>query len=476
MRLDDLQAELRQRNPWEAIDLGFAMARRWWRPLVASWCAAVLPVGALIALSLHSRPWLAVLLLWWLKPLWGRVPRFVLSRALFGATPTIRAVLSAKLWRRAPGDLLWRRPDPLRLFLAPISDLEGLSGAARRRRRAVLGQRGSGAALALSVIGVLMELAVVLGLAGLVLLMLPDDPRYAAEVVLDRIAIGDPPAWLSAAMPGVYLAAVSLVEPLVVAGGFGLYINRRTRLEGWDVELAFRRLAARLQGVLTAGLLLLALALLPAVADAQETDPGEALQIVRQQREFVPVVVEQRWKYRYEWPPSWMELSPEAQKLVPYLGEMIRVVAFGVLAVGLAVLLGLVLRHVRLPARRRREEPVPLTTRAGALPPDDAPLPADLAARAWSLWCDGRHPEALSLLYRGALADLIAAGLRIEEGATEGDCLRRVRSAGLSPDRVAYFAELTRCWMALAYARRTPTTEQARALCTAWSQHFAVAS
>jgi len=30
-----------------------------------------------------------------------------------------------------------------------------------------------------------------------------------------------------------------------VASDFTLYLNRRTELEGWDIEIAFRQLAAR---------------------------------------------------------------------------------------------------------------------------------------------------------------------------------------------------------------------------------------
>ena len=30
-----------------------------------------------------------------------------------------------------------------------------------------------------------------------------------------------------------------------VAGGFGLYLNRRTELEAWDIEITFRRMARR---------------------------------------------------------------------------------------------------------------------------------------------------------------------------------------------------------------------------------------
>ena len=40
--------------------------------------------------------------------------------------------------------------------------------------------------------------------------------------------------------------AMSIVEPFHVAAGFSLYLNRRTELEAWDLELAFRRLRERL--------------------------------------------------------------------------------------------------------------------------------------------------------------------------------------------------------------------------------------
>ncbi len=38
-------------------------------------------------------------------------------------------------------------------------------------------------------------------------------------------------------------------EPVYVACGFSLYLNRRTVLEAWDLELVFRRLRQRLSDV-----------------------------------------------------------------------------------------------------------------------------------------------------------------------------------------------------------------------------------
>ena len=97
MELDRLQAELRSRGSHEAIDLGFAMVRRWSGPVWRAWAATVLPAWVLIVVCCWSVPWLAVLIIWWLKPLWDRVPLHVLSRSLFGATPTVREVLRANV-------------------------------------------------------------------------------------------------------------------------------------------------------------------------------------------------------------------------------------------------------------------------------------------------------------------------------------------------------------------------------------------
>ena len=43
----------------------------------------------------------------------------------------------------------------------------------------------------------------------------------------------------------VYALVILALEPFYVAAGFALYLNRRTLLEGWDIELALRRIAER---------------------------------------------------------------------------------------------------------------------------------------------------------------------------------------------------------------------------------------
>jgi hypothetical protein len=111
-----------------------------------------------------------------------------------------------------------------------------------------------------------------------------------------------------------------------------------------------------------------------------------------------------------------------------------------------------------------------------------ASLPADVPEEAWRLWQAGEPEAALALLYRGALASLMAGGgLRFEPSWTEGDCLREVRRQAGAESAVGgaaggpgwlesadFFARLTGTWQAAAYAGRVPDASVARGLCDGW--------
>jgi len=90
MRLTDASVAIRPRTPWEAIDLGVLMARQHRRLLMASWAAVTLPLFALLCALLWRYPSWAMLVFWWLKPAYERLPLYILSRSLFGDTPTAR--------------------------------------------------------------------------------------------------------------------------------------------------------------------------------------------------------------------------------------------------------------------------------------------------------------------------------------------------------------------------------------------------
>ncbi|MDG4551481.1 MAG: DUF4129 domain-containing protein [Candidatus Contendobacter sp.] len=507
MRLDAVAAELRPRNPWEATDLGAVMLRHWPGPVYRAWFALALPLFLLLHLLCWGHWWLVPWLLWWLKPLLDRPPLYVLGHALFGDTPDRR-----RFWRELPGllrrqalaALTWRRFDLARSFHLPVTQLEGLAGKARRQRLRDLGQPGRGPAVWLTVICAHLEIGLDLALVALTWMLIPDFVDLEWYELLD-----DSEPWGQLWLNAVGFCGMSLVEPFYVAAGFALYLNRRTWLEAWDLELGFRRLAARLAPArpvaVVVGLVLGAAlwASQPTVgfADvvldddwemdmvkmrcaqsrarmaelAEATDPvRQALAETLRDPELRTCVTQERWRWRERDQP---EPPPEPRTSADTLAHWF---ALGV-EYALWFALGLVVavagwRLWRLPTiprgprpRRARVKPAPLLGRDDPVAPPDAAL----GEVAWRLWTAGQPREAMRTLYRGSLAGLaIHHGVPVAVGATEEDCLRLAAARLGDSELLEFFRRLTRVWQATAYAHRPPNATGARALCVEWPRHF----
>jgi len=104
VQLERLSVALRPRGGWEALDLGFQMARGWWRPVWGTWLAVYLPAAAVLHVLFQETLWIAPLVLWWLKPVFDRFVLHVVSRAVFGAPPTVAEALRAWRVSRARAD------------------------------------------------------------------------------------------------------------------------------------------------------------------------------------------------------------------------------------------------------------------------------------------------------------------------------------------------------------------------------------
>jgi len=103
-------------------------------------------------------------------------------------------------------------------------------------------------------------------------------------------------------------------------------------------------------------------------------------------------------------------------------------------------------------------------------------LPADISTEAKKLWDNGKHREALSLLYRGALIRLInQEKIRLESSHTEGDILRHSRKK-LSEIKQQYLESLTQQWKLIAYAHRSPQETDMQKLFQLWAVDFATAN
>ncbi|VXC92567.1 conserved membrane hypothetical protein [Pseudomonas sp. 8Z] len=521
MRLTEASVAIRPRSAWEALDLGVLMAQRHARLLMLSWALVTLPIFALLCALLWQYPGWAIFLFWWLKPAYERLPLYILSQALFGTTPTLKQALKAwpsLLKPQLLASLTWRRLSTTRSFDLPVLQLEGLSGQARSQRLIVLGQRSNGAATWLTVVGVHLETALWMGLGTLFYLMLPQQ----IELNWNWQSLVTPDSgewlWLEHLSNAGYALLLIAWEPVYVACGFTLYLNRRTELEAWDIELVLRRLRQRLIG--TAYALLLGCALLlgqPATtawadeaAPATQLDPHgpDAPRLLKQplssqaahdgisrlldappfqHRESVT-----RWRLGEEQQQTEDEpeqAQPETdnsfadllEKLFNFsnsldtLAQLFEVLLWG----SLLALLAFILWRCRdwlqtfgerlgLPKKRQR---IAAPTQLFGLEVAPQSLPDDVASEAQRLW-DSDPRAALGLLYRALLSRLLYEHqLALKASHTEGEVLGLVENLN-HQDLQSYSEQLTRHWQALAYGHRQPSAEQAQALCQSWRELF----
>jgi hypothetical protein len=489
-----MAVRLRPRNPWEALDLGLSLARTYLGKVYAAWFAVYLPAALAAYAIFPESPFWAWLILWWLKPLFDRVVLEVLARALFGETVRVRDIVASlprMAWRSSLiGALAWRRFDFARSLHLPVYQLERLTGKPARQRVRVLDREGRPAAVWLTFMlaNVEMLLAVSLSIALAVLLPV----QTPLESIFEGWSRGRFGADSGAQM-GFILAtlATCAVEPFYVACGFTLYLQRRTQLEGWDIELRFRNLAARVEAdreaasrtaaAVACGVVAVLVGVLTPASEARAADPPrEASQEIRRVLEdpkFGRNETVRRLKYvGPEWKSSDSNTSFNLdwkwlEKIAKLLAEGIRLVAWIAGAAVIAFALYHLARYLRLHG---------YFTRGRARRPDflfgldvrPESLPGDVGAAAEALAAQGRAREALSLLYRGALVRFMDAGIEFLQGDTEGDCTRRV-DAGAQPGRRAYFRRLVAAWQTLAYGHRALDSGDVMSLAREWRSVFA---
>lgn len=513
MRLDRITVHLRSRTPWEAMELGIALVRRDAATIWKSWALVVVPLYALLNVGAAAvgNLGLAWLLLLWLKPMLDRIPLYVVSRSVFGATPGVRETVRAQLgwgWRVIVHYLTWRRLSPARSLLMPIELLEGIAGARLRERRRVLAGSAYGNAILLTAMCIAFEGVVVLGCTFAILLyvepeLLPDTLRTAWSMLRYEL-----PWWATLSWNLFVGIAVTVVEPFFVGAGFGLYLNRRTQIEAWDVEIAFRKLRSRLSAAATPLLLVLALlgaAAMPARAQEEKAPPvatatmpakpaaptkptlpevfgaqrvdearfGKAVDRAYRDPLLNGERTEVRWEKRDKTKPAernydapWLQALREVFALIAEWGLWVLVGA-------LLLVLALTARHW-LPWMRgslRRQKPLPADVETEVLVVPEA-LPDDVPSEARRLWAQGKPRHALALLYRASVETMARrADVVLAPGATESECLRASRRMPDADDR-SLFARTVRTWQYAAYAWQLPAAEDFEDLLQSLQQRF----
>jgi hypothetical protein len=287
------------------------------------------------------------------------------------------------------------------------------------------------------------------------------------------------------------------MAPFYVAAGFGLYITRRTELEAWDIELAFRRLQQRLDSprqdarTVASAIALLALGLCAvpdngAAADLSSTEAKALIEEILADDAFGEPKTVVHWRLK---DPSKTEPDGETfefawlNKLIDWLaGDIVWLAGIfkGLIWIGAGVLIAtaawLIWRQSRwyerhggrIKSQHSKEAPVELFGMNLA----DQGLAGDISSQIEYLLLDGKKREALSLLYRATLYRLLhERGVEINSGHTERECVRIV-DRERPTDESTFFTRLMRTWLRLAYGHQAPTSEAIASLSQEWQQLF----
>jgi hypothetical protein len=287
------------------------------------------------------------------------------------------------------------------------------------------------------------------------------------DVGIMRSGVPSALLWLAV---GCWLAAMMLVEIFYIGGSFGLYLNCRTHLEGWDVELAFRRLGRRLAGVATTVALLFCMT----ASGAVNREDSVSVEREKEAAHETATKVLAHEDFKIHKVKMRVPKDSGGTSVPSGFGAIFNVIGYVIfwaaIAFALWKLIEFIIKNRHSLKMRPRSDAARVPVARSVMGLDVTPdsLPDDIVAAARAKWEEGDFHGALSLLYRGSLSWLlIHASLPVRDSDTEGDCLRHTRNLPDSPPR-GYFEKLTVQWIAAAYGDRAPANDIMRGLFDGW--------
>ncbi len=498
MNLEKVAIDIRPRTPWEAIDIGFLLARRWYRRLWLIWMLTAVPglllfIAAGLILPGSGTKW-ALFLFWFCKPFYEPPVLMWVSKALFDEQSTTQEILTEikkSLSFKWLLTMLLLRLSPFRSFSLPVVQLEKLDGKKKKQRLALL-QDASEIAILLTVSGFFLEITLTFSLLMTLFLLIPDELRWVDFGTFVFL----PDKWL---LLLCYLTSCSIIAPLYICAGFMMYISRRVQLEAWDIEIGFKRIRQRLERkkngatrALVAGFLLTSftLAAVPGIGRADEPDPQAAkaaITKVLQQKDFDQKVTVYRWvpkkketpETKSNWAEFWKqlftyleEISKNIAPLMARYGEFLLWCCAGGIMGFFLFKYSKLRQWLDWRFTGQRDSAAPEILFGLDLRPESLPERIDTACL--QLLEEGHKREALSLLYRGTLSILVnRRHLAIRSSFTEDECCIEVRKNRPAKES-GFFTDLTSMWVFLAFGHRDPDLEACRNLVNRWESLYGV--
>jgi len=475
VQLDNIIIALKLRSPWEAMDLGVMVMRRMWRVIFMPWLILISIILSFILFTGYHGYWLfASVFMWLIKPVYESMILHILSRAVFGEYLTTGEVFSMfGKWLKTglkTSFTFWRF-SPSRAFNMSVHLLEGLTGHERKQRLNTLHRVTGWHASGLTIIGVHFEMIFSLALYALLFFIMPNLFQGFLTYSVDQET--NKMMWMFAGSI-VYAIALFILEPFYVASGFMLYLNRRIQLEGWDIELDFKKLAQRLNNAsemnhscfkilifcLFQGMFSQTMAnglmhnnTRPSVSNEKHevNSAKKMVKAIKSKPPFVNMEEEKQW---------YLNEIEAALWLLPLLAifylYLYREYWFNLM---------------RDNETKPRKTPIPDTLFGLDITQETLPNDIEKTAR---------------LLYRGALFAMFKQHkFELPPGATEQDCVGQlilklkqmpldeiVTPIHFNELQINQFQTLTDIWVSVAYAHRIPEDTVFNQLCLHWNQAF----
>lgn len=496
MNLDKISIEIRPRNSWKSFDLGCAMALKWWKPLMGFWFMTTFPLFLIACLI---SPEFGPILIWLCKPLFERGLLYIFSRKVFGEEVTVKQAIFnwprqlKKMWFSS---ITYRRFSPSRGFDLAVVQLEGLTGVPRSRRLSVLHKTTDNNSGWWLIICVHWEMFFLIGLLTLVNYIIPQ----GIDLNLATIFNGSDPLIFWVYNFCLYLVWL-VVAPIFIGGSFASYLNRRIILEGWDIELNFRKISSQSRSI-ASSLSVVALCLLvfnfqPNQAFAQqaivEQDSNTSADAVVFESESrineilaVPPFNESQTVKKYRW-TGWewkFDSAEEKSTTPPWVIGLIKVIAafgefilWGLCAAILILLVYLTRDHIKHFVSRlvdisgtKEHKPIHLPSFSKAY--EDDGLPVDMGAEVTSLLASESYRKLLSLFLVTSLIEISKEQhLPLTRSMTEQECLQVIK-ASVVDHRREFMQSLIDTWTKLAWAHKWPSTRQMNTLSDNWKLLF----
>jgi len=427
-------------------------------------------------------------------------------------TITLRDVLNnyfKVIKPQLPALLLWRRLSLSRSFNNPVAMLESLKGKQRRNRLNVLHSQQSSASQWLTIVCVHLELILYFSALAFIYALVPAELNNDFTL-LDLLS--EESFTLLIITNIAYFFAISIIAPMYVSAGFALYITRRVKLEGWDIELAFKRMKNRLDSQkysssqtsdkrsssslaclpLIAGLFIATFSINPSYAENYNgltTEKSKStIENVLKQEDFGETSMIQKWTYigsdldeeKEDKTSNWLEkyiekiflnmLSSEASMALKIF-EIIIWLVVATLVIWLVNKYSHWLNWIITPSRTQRDNHS-IPNKILGMDMKKESLPDDVIVKFSNLITAMQYREALSLLYRATLSAIVHRGdIDIPASATEHECSTLV-SNKRDKSESNFFKALTQAWIMLAYGNREPTLETLTTLRDEWSKYY----